>query len=431
MLENSLIPHRPTPKQAAFLLLPHTEVFYGGAVGGGKSDALLMAALQYLHVPRYAALILRRNYGDLNLPEALIPRAHDWLRNTEAVWSEGRKSWYVPGGGSLTFGYLEHENQKYRYQSSAYQFVGFDEVTQFTESQYLYLFSRLRRLKEIGDIPIRMRSAGNPDGVGYEWVKKRFEPHKGGRPDRPFIAAGIDDNPYLDGEEYKRTLDRLDPLTRDRLKHGDWTVKPEGRMFKAHWFDIIEEDELPAQMDFWVRYWDLAATEEEKGKNPDYTAGALVGKHRGIYYIKDMKRERLSPYNNEKLIKQVAQRDGREVFIGMEQEPGAAGKMLVERYQREVLSGYAFWGNPSTGNKATRAAPVSSAAEVGNVKIVNGPWVEDFLDELLIFPVDGMHDDQVDAVSGAWTLINFVEEVIESEGDGAVVEGETITISPY
>src|SRR3989337_968646 len=72
------IPHRPTPKQSAFLILPHREAFYGGAAGGGKSDALLMGALQYVDVPGYAALILRRTFTDLAKAEALIPRSLEW-----------------------------------------------------------------------------------------------------------------------------------------------------------------------------------------------------------------------------------------------------------------------------------------------------------------------------------------------------------------
>ena len=78
------IPHEPTPKQQAFLLLPHREAFYGGAAGGGKSEALLMAALQYVDVPGYAALLLRKTYQDLMLPNALMDRSEQWLGTTDA-----------------------------------------------------------------------------------------------------------------------------------------------------------------------------------------------------------------------------------------------------------------------------------------------------------------------------------------------------------
>src|SRR5690606_33422484 len=79
ILENKYIPHVPTPKQAHFLLEPAKEAMYGGAAGGGKSDALLMAALQYVHVPGYSAILFRRTYTDLALPGALMDRAQQWL----------------------------------------------------------------------------------------------------------------------------------------------------------------------------------------------------------------------------------------------------------------------------------------------------------------------------------------------------------------
>jgi len=77
-----------TAKQTAFLLLPHLEAFYGGAAGGGKSFALLMAALQYADIPGYAAILFRRTYSDLALPGALMDVAANWLRGTDARWHE-------------------------------------------------------------------------------------------------------------------------------------------------------------------------------------------------------------------------------------------------------------------------------------------------------------------------------------------------------
>src|SRR5690242_15967361 len=79
VLTNRWIPHQPTPTQAAFLSLPSREAMFGGAAGGGKSDALLMAALQYVDMPDYSALLLRRSYSDLALPEGIMSRAHEWL----------------------------------------------------------------------------------------------------------------------------------------------------------------------------------------------------------------------------------------------------------------------------------------------------------------------------------------------------------------
>jgi hypothetical protein len=103
------IAHRPTPPQTAFLLLECREAMYGGAADGGKSDALLMAALQYVDVPDYAALLLRKSYSDLSLPAALVPRAQEWLTGTDTKWNGAEHVWRFPSGASLSFGYLDTE----------------------------------------------------------------------------------------------------------------------------------------------------------------------------------------------------------------------------------------------------------------------------------------------------------------------------------
>ena len=280
---NSYIPHKPTAKQWAFLLLPHREAFYGGAAGGGKSDALLMAALQYVDIPGYSAIIFRRTLTELKGADGLIPRSHEWLAQTPAKYIPSDHSWYFPTenpDGSvgtparLEFGYIGEGNNYTKYQGRAYQFVGWDELTHHFENHYLYLFSRLRKTvcsvhqinpttgapnyvpgcpicNLVQQVPLRQRGASNPGGVGHSWVKKRYQigPHMdpkeakkrdielkyiGHNPDRPFIPAFIQDNPYLDQQGYEAGLDELDPITRAQLKKGDWGISQDSR-FKAHW----------------------------------------------------------------------------------------------------------------------------------------------------------------------------------------------------
>src|SRR5690349_23466030 len=103
-------PHTPTERQKLFLDLTCLEAFYGGAAGGGKSDALLMAALQYVDVPGYAAILFRRTYTDLALPGGLIDRAAEWLSPTDAHWSGTTATWTFPSGATLSFGYLKTED---------------------------------------------------------------------------------------------------------------------------------------------------------------------------------------------------------------------------------------------------------------------------------------------------------------------------------
>jgi predicted phage terminase large subunit-like protein len=394
---NRYIPHSATVRQAAFLLLPQREAFYGGAAGGGKSDALLMAALQYADVPGYAALLLRRSFADLALPGALMDRARAWLAGTDARWSHDEKTWHFPAGGSLTFGYLEKPTDVYRYQSAEFQFIGFDELTQFSEWQYRYMFSRLRRLASAA-VPLRARGASNPGNVGHDWVKLRFVSPRS--KERPWVPAKLEDNPHIDRAEYEATLAELDPFTRAQLLAGDWSARASGSKFKREWFEIVEAAPAQAQR---VRYWDLAATAPKPGTDPDWTAGARVSVTRdGIWYVEDMRRLRASSLSVEQAVRQAAELDGRGVPIWIEQEPGASGKNTIDHYIRNVLRGRTVRGDRPTGPKDVRANPVSSQAEAGNVKLVRGPWVPALLDELEAFGPDCAHDDQVDAISGAF-----------------------------
>lgn len=174
-------------------------------------------------------------------------------------------------------------------------------------------------------------------------------------------------------------------------------------MFQRQWFTIVGAAPANCRK---VRFWDMAATEEKRKNDPDWTVGALVGEKDGIYYLIDIQRTRATPKGVEDLIAQTAELDGKPIPVFLEQEPGASGKSVIDHYARRVLLGYTFRGRRSTGNKEARAEPVSSAAEADNVKLVKGAWNAEFLDEIGIFPA-GAHDDQVDALSGAVAELTF------------------------
>lgn len=221
-----------SPQQTAFLLIDHVlEALYGGAAGGGKSDALLAEGLKFVDQPGYAGLILRRTFKELALPGAIMARSKEWLapyrKSGEVHWNDDDKTWTFPSGATLTFGYVERDDDVYRYQGSEYQFIGWDELTQFAPFPYEYLFSRVRRRKD-SPIPIRVRAASNPGGVGHGWVLKRFPIKPDETPaekaGRVFIPAKVYDNPGLDVAEYARTLSYLPDILRQQLLDGDWGV---------------------------------------------------------------------------------------------------------------------------------------------------------------------------------------------------------------
>lgn len=176
-------------------------------------------------------------------------------------------------------------------------------------------------------------------------------------------------------------------------------VPREGGMFRREWFMVV--DSRPLRYDRATRYWDLAATETAPGKDPDWTVGTKIGLLGVRGYVDDVRRIRGTPESVEKLIRQTAMLDGPEIPIRIEQESGASGKIVIDNYAR-MLPRFDVRGTPSTGDKATRAMPLAAAAERGDVWLVPGPWVDEWLTELAAFP-NGEHDDQVDSASGAWS----------------------------
>jgi len=396
---NPYIPQeiRPHPKQALFLSDFTKEILYGGSAGGGKSAAMLMAALMFCKYPNYKALLLRRTFYQLTQPEALIPLSLEWLTGTDAKWKDKEHRWIFPNGSTLIFGYMDSEKDKYNYQGAAFHFIGFDELTQFTETMYAYLFSRLRKVKS-SEFPLRMRASSNPGGIGHEWVKKRFITKK--TENRLFIPAGLKDNPSLDADDYRENLKNLDPVTRKQLEDGDWDVVGSGNFFMRSKFRFTDRIALGGRV---VRYWDMAGSDKKKS---DFTVGVKMLMHGGQFYILDVIRVQKRPADVEALIKETAQKDGRHVQIYMEQEPGSAGLAVISHYSRNVLPGYAFEGIRSTGNKVDRAKPFSAAVNNDNVFLLMAEWNDSFLEECAVFPQEGFHDDQVDAASGAFTQLN-------------------------
>lgn len=293
--------------------------------------------------------------------------------------------------------------------SSQYQFVGIDEVVAIPENQAIYLLSRLRRLEVNKHIPIRFRCASNPPtreqlSTG-SWVKTRYIDPKTRKAGAVFIPAWMDDNPYLDKEEYKKSLANLDPITRAQLEKGDWEISARGRLFERQWFPLVNrvKDVVKKR----IRYWDLAATEiSKKNKDPDYTSGTLMCiTDKNEYFIEHITRFREKPATVEANILKWANLDGRDTCIWIEQEPGSSGKSVIDHYVRDVLPGFIIKGQQARENKITRSELLASKAEQGLVYMVKGKWNDEFLDELDVFP-DGLHEDQVDSTSGAFSKLS-------------------------
>ena len=231
----------PQPRQAEFMRRLEDEALYGGAAGGGKSDCALAEALRQINIPHYRGLILRKTYPQLS---ELIDRSmtiySDFCR--DAVYNESKHCWHFPSGAKIFFGSLQHQNDRYNYQGKRYDFIDFDELTQFTFDEYSYLFSRNRPSGP--GTRCYMRAQANPGGIGHGWVKERFiapappmttiwETVKVRFPDgreeerkksRIFVPSTVFDNKILleNDPDYLTRLASLPEAERAALLYGDW-----------------------------------------------------------------------------------------------------------------------------------------------------------------------------------------------------------------
>jgi predicted phage terminase large subunit-like protein len=172
-------------------------------------------------------------------------------------------------------------------------------------------------------------------------------------------------------------------------------------MFRSSHFAVV--DAAPADVSIRVRAWDLAATRQLGTGDPDYSVGARISRGRdGVCYIEHIERFRADPAEVERAIVNTATADGVRTQVALWEDPGGAGKAMANHYTR-VLMGYVVTTKKAAKDKVTYASPWAAQAQAGNIRLVAGPWVTQFLAEAEAFP-EGRHDDQVDAVSLAFQI---------------------------
>ncbi len=231
-----------TEKQEGFIRAESSEVLFGGAAGGGKSYGQIVDALIFaLKYPKSKQLVLRRTFAELD--KSLIRTALSLYPKSLFSFNASAHVGRFVNGSLIDFGYCAQETDVYQYQSAEYDVIRFDELTHFTEDQYIYLISRVRGTN---DYPKQIKSSTNPGGVGHNWVKKRFV--DAGEPGVPFIGedgmsrvflpSKIDDNRFLTAADpaYKTRLLALPKRERLALLYGDWNI------FEGQYFTEFEAD---------------------------------------------------------------------------------------------------------------------------------------------------------------------------------------------
>jgi len=279
-INQSNIIWKPQPRQAEFMARGEWEALYGGAAGGGKSEALVMEALRQVHIPYYKCLIVRKTYPQLR---ELIDKSLNYYKQIypRARYNSTSHTWTFPSGAKIIFGAMQYAKDRTNYQGLSFDTIMFDEITHFTFDEYSYLFSRCR--PNGPGTQCYIRCTGNPGGIGHSWVRQRFidaaEPmttvwsdatytdldgkvHHGKR-SRVFIPSTVFDNKILleNDPTYILSLASLPEADKQALLYGNWDsfsgqVFSEWRNIAEHYDDrigthVINDFHIPSSWSVW------------------------------------------------------------------------------------------------------------------------------------------------------------------------------------
>ena len=461
-----------------FLKSPADIVIYGGMAGSGKSYALLMEPLKWIrHIPGYGGVIFRRLGPQITNEGGLWDTSKELYYKTDARPRENSLDWLFTVNGSqkpnrLKFASMQYEKDKYQWQGSQIPYIGWDELTHFERSQFMYLLSRNR--STCGIKPC-IKATTNPDA--NSWVKELIQwyldPNTGlAIPERSgviryfvvidddfkwasdpeeliyeygdyfkdgieeaimsftFINASIHDNKILLKKDpgYLAKLHSLPKVERERLLGGNWNITEEDGLVSRDWWNLY--DYPPDDLRDFIWSWDLAA--RDKTWN-DYTVGGLWARNdSGHYLIKMVRFKKKYPEQKKAIQEQfeIAEKEGydiKEILI----EDKSNGIVLIDELKSTTtLPIIAI--NPKT-DKIARVNACSSDIEAGNVFLPrNDGYTKIFINEWSQFPPQSSsgHDDIVDMTTQYLNRVKLRKQVGFTEKQINERPPEKTTIAP-
>ena len=402
----------------------------GGGAGSGKTTCCLIKNLDSINDPNFIGVIARETVPQLVRPGGIIQESKQIYPHFGGVYKSQAKTWVFPSGAQIVFAGIPDENALPEWQGSQICRLLVDEAAEWDLERIIFMLGRIRSTRYKGKMQLIMTCNPNRNSFLFDWIKWSLDEEGVPRPGTEnvvkwfinlggsiywadskeemrskyrhlvddeddfqpksfrFIPMTLVDNPFLQKKmpEYKGQLLAQSYVNQLRFLKGSWTAKADGEgYFKRDWLKVI--DLPPRNVVKTVRAWDLAATEDAPGQNPDWTVGVKMSRDKlGNYYIEDVARFRKSTAGVLEEIIRIAKADGLdEVEVSIPRDSGAGGKAANMFFVRTLAeNGVSVKSCQISGHsgKLNRFLPFTSVAEAGVVSIVKADWNEAFLTEL-------------------------------------------------
>lgn len=408
-----------------------------------------MDFLKHTDDPKFRGLVVRRINPQITGPGGIFETFLNLHREVYEDRLKVKKRDGVieyPNGGTISFRHCQYEEDKHSFQGWQISAALVDEAQQLTQSQVIYIMSRLR---SEADMKPKMRLTCNPAGKGHwltNWLEWYLQEDGLPNPERcgvvryftmqdsemlwadskeelfqkvpgcsplsfTFISANVYDNPVLMERqpEYVAWLEGQDRESKEALLYGNWYVtKSFEGYFKRKWCPIVEEPPFFGKR---FRGFDLAGSvKDEVNKDPDYTATVLLSKKDDKYCIAHAHRFRERFNTVEEYILDLSLSEDDDITYVIPVDAGAAGKAYARSLQQKLAerTGRHVILHPTgTKSKLIRFRPFASVCQSGAVSVVSAAWNDWLFDELEQFQGDGkQHDDALDAAVSAFWACN-------------------------